>query len=75
MKVMIPYEVDTTRIRIERARYKLTQKELAEKAGMTREKISFIENEKCKKAKYEVLKQIASVLNLKVEELLKRKER
>lgn len=75
MIVMIPFEIDATRIRMERARLNLDKKQLADKIGETRFVISSIENEKYKTVKMSVLKKLAELYNLKVEELLKKEER
>lgn len=75
MIVMMPFEIDATRIRMERARLNLDKKQLADKIGETRFVISSIENEKYKTVKMSVLKKLAELYNLKVEELLKKEER
>lgn len=75
MNVMIPFKVDTTKIRMERARLNLDKKQLADKIGETRFVIGSIENEKYKTVKLNVLEKLAKVFNLKVEDLLKKEER
>lgn len=75
MQVCIPFQVDATKIRMERARLNLNKNQLAEKIGETRFVVSSIENERYKKVDLEILKKIAKVFNLKVEELLKKEER
>lgn len=75
MFVKIPFQVDATRIRMERARLNLDRNQLAKKINETRFVISSIENEKYKTAKLEVLQKLADVFNLKVEDLLKKEER
>lgn len=75
MIVNVSREIDNSKIRIERARIKISQRELAEKAKTSREKINAIENARCKKVKYELLENIAKIFNLKVEDLLKKEER
>ena len=75
MIVKIPFEVDTTRIRMERARLNLDKKQLADKIGETRFVIGSIENEKYKTVKLNVLEKLAKAYNLKVEDLLKKEER
>jgi len=74
MEVLIPIKVDATKIRMERARMNLDKNGLAEKIGETRFVISSIENEKYKTVKYSVLEKLANVFNLKVEDLLIKKE-
>ncbi|MCI8655404.1 MAG: helix-turn-helix domain-containing protein [Clostridia bacterium] len=75
MVVMIPFQVDTTKIRMERARLNLDKTQLAEKIGETRFVIGSIENEKYKTVKREILQKLADAFNLKVEDLLKKEER
>ncbi len=75
MVVMIPFQVDTTKIRMERARLNLDKKQLADKIGETRFVIGSIENEKYKTVKLTVLEKIAKTFNLEVKDLLKQKER
>lgn len=75
MFAMIPFQVDTTKIRVERARLNLDKTQLAEKIGETRFVISSIENEKYKTVKLTVLEKLANVFNLKIEDLLKKEER
>lgn len=75
MNTMIPFQVDATRIRMERARLNLDKSKLATKIGETRFVISGIENEKYQTVKYSVLEKLANVFNLKVEDLLKKEER
>lgn len=75
MNVMIPFKVDATKIRMERARLNLDKNQLAEKINETRFVISSIENEKYKTVKLEVLQKLANTFNLKVEDLLKKEER
>lgn len=75
MNVLIPFQVDATKIRMERARLNLSKNQLAEKIGETRFVISSVENEKYKNVKLTVLEKIANAFNLKVEDLLKKEER
>lgn len=75
MNVLIPFEVNTTKIRMERARLNLDKKQLADRIGETRFVISNIENEKYKMVKINVLEKLAQVFNLKIEDLLKKEER
>ncbi len=75
MNVLMQFQVDTTKIRMERARLNLSKSQLAEKVGETRFVISSIENEKYKNIKLTVLEKIANTFNLKVEDLLKKEER
>lgn len=75
MDVMIPVKVNTTRIRMERARLNLDKTELANKIGETRFVIRSIENEKYKTVKLSVLEKLAKVFNLTVEDLLEKEER
>lgn len=75
MVALIPFQVDTTKIRMERARLNLDKTQLAEKIGETRFVIGSIENEKYKTVKLDVLQKLADVFNLKVEDLLKKEER
>lgn len=75
MNVKIPFKVDATKIRMERARLNLDKNQLAEKINETRFVISSIENEKYKTVKLEVLQKLANAFNLKVEDLLKKEER
>lgn len=75
MYVMIPVKVNTTKIRMERARLNLDKKQLADKIGETRFVIGSIENEKYKTVKLTVLEKLAKVFNLTVEELLEKEER
>lgn len=73
MIVNISKEIDISKIRMERARLKISQLELARR--VSREKINAIENAKCKRVKYELLENIATIFNLKPEDLLKKVER
>ena len=75
MIVMMPFEVDATKIRMERARLNLDKKQLADKIGETRFVIGSIENEKYKTVKLTALEKLANTFNLKVEDLLKKQER
>lgn len=75
MIVNISKEIDDSKIRMERARLKISQLELARRVKTSREKINAIENARCKKVKYELLKEIAKTFNLKAEDLLKKEER
>lgn len=75
MIVSISKEIDDSKIRMERARLKISQRELAERTGTSREKINAIENAKCKKVQIELLEKLANVFNLTVEDLLKKEER
>lgn len=70
MVALIPFQVDTTKIRMERARLNLDKTQLAEKIGETRFVIGSIENEKYKTVKLTVLEKLANVFNLKIEDLL-----
>lgn len=73
MIVMMPFEVDATRIRMERARLNLDKNQMGKKIGETRFVIGSIENEKYKTVKLTVLEKLANTFNLKVEDLLKNK--
>ena len=64
MNAMIPFKVDATRIRMERARLNLDKNQLAKMINETRFVISSIENEKYKTVKLEVLQKLADVFNL-----------
>lgn len=75
MIVKIPFQVDATKIRMERARLNLNRNQLASKINETRFVISSIENEKYKTVKLEVLQKLADVFRLNVEDLLKKEER
>ncbi len=75
MNVLMPFQVDTTKIRMERARLNLSKNQLAEKIGETRFVISSIENEKYKNVKLTVLEKMANAFDLKAEDLLKKEER
>ena len=75
MFVKMLFQVDATRIRMERARLNLDRNQLAKTINETRFVISSIENEKYKTVKLEVLQKLADVFNLKVEDLLKKEER
>lgn len=75
MIVEMPFQVDTTKIRMERARLNLDKNQLAEKIGETRFVIGSIENEKYKTVKLSVLKKLAKVFSVEVEDLLKKEER
>lgn len=75
MQIMMPFQIDTTKIRKERARLNLSKKQLAEKIGETRFVIGNIENEKYKIVKLPVLEKVAETFGLKVEDLLKKEER
>lgn len=75
MFVKMLFQVDATRIRMERARLNLDRNQLAKMINETRFVISSIENEKYKTVKLEVLQKLADVFNLKVEDLLKKEER
>ncbi len=71
----ISKEIDDSKIRMERARLHISQRELAERTGTSREKINAIENVKCKKVQIELLEKLAEVFRLNVEDLLKKEER
>nr|DAW37612.1 MAG TPA: putative transcriptional regulator [Caudoviricetes sp.] len=75
MFVKMLFQVDATRIRMERARLNLDRNQLAKMINETRFVISSIENEKYKTVKLEVLQKLADVFNLKVEDLLRKEER
>lgn len=68
-------KVSDEKIRMHRARLHISQQELANRTGLTREKITAIENSKCKKVSEEILQKLADVFDLKVEDLLKKEER
>lgn len=72
MIVKISMEIDESKIRMQRARLKMSQKELAQKVKTSREKINLIENAKCKVIKIELLEKIANVFELDVQDLLKK---
>mgnify|MGYP004628486853 CR=1 FL=1 len=71
----ISKEIDDSKIRMERARLHISQRELAERTGTSREKINAIENVKCKKVQIELLEKLAEVFRLNVDDLLKKEER
>lgn len=75
MIVNISKEIDDSKIRMERARLKISQRELANLTGTSREKINAIENVKCKRVQIELLEKLAEVFKLNVEDLLKKEER
>lgn len=75
VKVIIPYEVNAEKIRMERARLNLSKNQVAEKIGETRFVISSIENEKYKTVKMSILEKLAKLYDLKAEELLKKEKR
>lgn len=75
MVIDISKEIDDSKIRMERARLHISQKELAQRIGTTREKINAIENAKCKKVQIELLEKLANIFELKVEDLLKKEKR
>lgn len=75
MIVNVSKEIDDSKIRMERARLHITQRELAERTGTSREKINAIENVKCKKVQIELLEKLAEVFRMNVEDLLKKEER
>lgn len=75
MIVKIPFEVDATKIRMERARLNIDKNQLARMTNETRFVISSIENEKYKTVKLEVLQKLADAFNLNVKDLLKKEER
>ncbi len=75
MIVNIPKEIDDSKIRMERARLKISQNDLAKRVGVSREKINLIENAKYKILKYELLDKIANVFQIKIQDLLKKEER
>ncbi len=75
MIVNVSKEIDDSKIRMERARLHITQRELAERTGTSREKINAIENVRCKKVQIELLEKLAEVFRLNVEDLLKKEER
>jgi len=68
-------QISDEAIRMQRARLHISQNELAKRTGLTREKITAIENAKCKKVTEETLKKLAEAFNLKLEDLLKKEER
>lgn len=68
-------QVSDEAIRMQRARLHISQRELAERTGLTREKIMAIENARCKKVTEETLQKIANAFDLKLEDLLKKEER
>lgn len=75
MIVNISKEVDTTKIRMERARLNISQRQLAEKIKTKRETINAIENKRRKTVKFETLEKIAKIFNLQPEDLLVKEER
>ena len=75
MLVKIIKEIDDAEIRMQRARLKLSQRELAEKVGTSREKINAIENSRCKKVECELIEKIADEFGLQWQDLLKKEER
>ena len=60
---------------MERARLKMSQRELAQKVKTSREKINSIENARCKTVKIELLEEIANIFDLDVQDLLKKEKR
>ena len=68
-------EVSDEMIRMQRAKLHISQKELANRTGLTREKIMAIENAKCKKVTTEALEKLANAFDLELEDLLKKEER
>lgn len=68
-------QVSDEAIRMQRARLHISQQELANRTGLTREKITAIENARCKKVSQEILQKLAEAFDLKVEDLLKKEER
>ncbi len=74
-KVVQEVEVSDEMIRMQRARLHISQKELAQRTGMTREQVLAMENAKCKKITETSLKKLATVFGVKVEDLLKKEMR
>lgn len=68
-------EVSDEKIRMQRAKLHISQQELANRTGLTREKIMAIENAKCKKVTFETLEKLANAFEVNVEDLLKKEER
>ncbi len=68
-------EIDDSKIRMQRARLRISQRELAERVGTSRDKINAIENSKCKKVDCELLERIAKEFELQTQDLLKKEER
>ncbi len=75
MIVKISKEIDECKIRMQRARLKMSQRELAQKVKTSREKINSIENARCKTVKIELLEEIANIFDLDVQDLFKKEER
>lgn len=75
MIVNISREIDDSKIRMGRARIKITQQELGRRTGLTREKINALENAKCRIVEYGLLEKIANVFGIQANELLKKEER
>lgn len=75
MIVNVSKEIDDSKIRMQRARLKISQRELASRVGTSREKINAIENSKCKKVDYDLLKKIAKEFEIEIQDLLKKEER
>lgn len=74
MKLIREIEVSDEMIRMHRARLHISQQELANRTGLTRDKVTAIENAKCKKVTEETLLKLANAFNLRVEDLLKKRE-
>ena len=72
MVLVKEYHVSDEKIRMQRARLHISQQELANRTGLKREKITAIENNKCKKVEENVLKKIANAFDLQIEDLLKK---
>lgn len=60
--------IDTTKIRIERARKDWTKSELAEKAGVARKTLSKIENGTAKNVRITTIEKIAKALGKTIED-------
>ena len=75
MKLINEVEISDERIRMERAKLHISQKELAIRTGITREKIMAIENAKCKNVEKETLEKLAKEFNVELNELFKKEKR
>ena len=74
MDVLIPCRVNIARLRMERARMNWTKTELAEKTGLTRFAIRDLENGRRKKVSVVLLKKIANIYNVDINELIEKEE-
>lgn len=75
MKILQEVEVSDEMIRMQRAKLHISQQELAIRTGLSREKITALENAKCKIVSETILSKLADIFNVEVEDLLKKEER